>query len=142
MNEEDGRIGVLVVTSCADHVWYPQLVVAETEPEIIYTRFTDIAEFFRFSEDYNNIKNLITDIDGLYENGFLSLNEYKRHLENQWIRETDGFIQQRGPELVFPEVCSTIDDVKEDYLNIPQIEWPHDSFERVAIPSSGFVDYA
>ena len=66
--------------------------MAETEPEIIYTRFTDIAEFFRFSEDYNNIKNLITDIDGLYENGFLSLDGYKLRLENEWIVATDCFI--------------------------------------------------
>ena len=134
------RDTILVATSRADHVRYPFVGVTTVGTEAICVRFTDATECRRFHKDYMAVKHRIAIINDLYENRAFSVVEYHRRLKDQWIEATDRFIQRWGVDLVFPDVRYAIDDVKEN-LNIPTIQWPGGSFERVTVPSDGNINY-
>lgn len=87
--------------------------------------FTDQAEAFSFQGEYQNVKNVIDDINFTKEraNSSMSSDEYIGQLTRHWLPLVNSLEQKWGKALVPLDVRQAKNDV-ESNLQMPRTTWP------------------
>lgn len=112
-------------TSRCDKEQYPFSWMTCNGSEMYFCNFTNSAEGLMFQNEYQNIKNIIEELNRKYHNKSSSItpDAHLQVLAENWLPLVNRLESKWGKELVPGDIRRSKNDV-ESNLQIPRTRWP------------------